>query len=598
MRLTYVQRLLLSGCVLAPVLVVGACGESVPEAPPVEGTTGGIDASSGSGGDATSSSSSGGHDAAMGHDGTSPVDASGAQDGTTGGDGGACGAPCGQGMVCCVSPLQCAGKCVPDCRIGGCMSGQSCDQGSGLCGPPDGGMMPPPDGGMAGPDGGMMPPPDGGMMPPPDGGMHPPPDGGMHPPPDGGVHPPPDGGGGTGPDSGSSSGGADASSGGDGSGAPVPPGIGTINGNGVRIPYTDNNVSIDDTTIALGGPGAACYQGDTRVYVWDGVSSWGLQQTIHDPNAVDMAGNNNLNCFGGSVAVKGDSLVIGAPEDSGKGAAYLYTRSGNTWTQSAQFPNTTQYVQFGTSVGFDGTHAFIGAPASVDSGHTYVGYVDILTQSGPNWNTEKQLTAPVPTGNACFGASLAVDGTRLVVGASGTVLGTPSLAGAVYSYQNVGTNWYYEAGAVGSDTVAADSFGSAIATATGTPSLLVVGAPGQSPMGAGSGAAYVFFFDTGNGTWLQNAKIFPPDGVASDAFGTSVAAVSATEFTVGAPGAGKIYLYKYAGLQNWTLVTTYTSCPVNVGYNMASWGSLVVTGKGNDVVLDTSLMPNTGCGGN
>ena len=79
--------------------------------------------------------------------------------------------------------------------------------------------------------------------------------------------------------------------------------------------------------------------------------------------------------------------------------------------------------------------------------------------------------------------------------------------------------WYYEAGAVGGDTTATDGFGRSVALASGSPALMIVGAPGASPIGAGSGAAYVFFFDSSNSQWVQNAKLFPDDGAAGDRFG-------------------------------------------------------------------------------
>jgi hypothetical protein len=114
----------------------------------------------------------------------------------------------------------------------------------------------------------------------------------------------------------------------------------------------------------------------------------------------------------------------------------------------------------------------------------------------------------------------------------------------------------------------------------------------------GAGAASVFFFDTGSGTWVENDKLYAPDGVAGGQFGFSVAAVSGTAVVVGAPTSNEAYLYEYsAGM--WSLAATYQSCPTKIGQNMASWSSLVVTGQGSDVVLDTSLTNvDGGCGGN
>jgi hypothetical protein len=191
-----------------------------------------------------------------------------------------------------------------------------------------------------------------------------------------------------------------------------------------------------------------------------------------------------------------------------------------------------------------------------------------------------------------------MNGTRLAVGADGAPNQNYTMAGAAYTYTVSGSTWYYEAGAVGTDTQATDGFGQSVALAAAStmPALLVVGAPAASPLGSQSGAAYVFYFDGGNSLWVQNAKLLPSDGVAGDKFGYAVGAISSTEVVVGAAGASKAYLFKYSG-GTWTQSTIYQSCPVTVGWDIATWGTLAVTGKASAVVLDTSLT-NPGCGGN
>lgn len=448
--------------------------------------------------------------------------------------------------------------------------------------PPDGGMMPPP-------DGGMMPPPDGGMRPPPDGGMHAPPDGGMRPPPDGGMMPPPDAGS-------SSGGGSDA---GDGSGA-VQPGIGVItgDGNGTYPPYSGNNVSIDDTTIVLGNSQTNCISGHASVYVWDGVSSWQVQQTFDDP-----ASNGFVNCFGGSTAVLGDVAFVSAPQTTSyEGMVYEYTRSGTTWTEASSIADTSltgDVALFGYSVAYDATHLIAGAPAVQSNGTTYIGRVDVLIKQGPDWNVQKEIYAPVQTGSACFGTSVAIDGTRLAVGANGGPQQAYSVAGAAYTYEVSGTTWSYEASAIGTDTQSTDGFGQsvALASATGSPDLLIVGAPAaSSPVASQSGAAYAFYFDSSNDQWVQSTKLYASDAATGDRFGYTVGAISSTQVVVGSPNPSKAYLFTFSG-GAWTQTTIYQSCPQTIGWNMATWGTLVVTGKANDVVIDTSLT-NPSCGGN
>jgi hypothetical protein len=451
----------------------------------------------------------------------------------------------------------------------------------------------------------MPPPPDGGGPGGPPGG-----DGGTRPPPpDGGGPggpPGPDGGGGPG------GGGLDAGAGGGGgsdggassdAGTSVPAGIGTISGSGgIRAPFSGANVSIDSDTIVLGDTGSACYNGTASFYVWDSSSSsWTLQQSVTDPVPPGPFGPE-LDCFGGAVAVHGDTAFVGSPASSSfAGTVYEYTRSGTTWTQATNSLSNSSDEYFGQSLAYDGTYLAIGAPGSLNSGGsgTYYGVVEIFTANRQgNMMLEKTLYSPSPAASTCFGSALALDGTRLAVAADGAPQNTPEVNGAVYTYAASGSTWYFESGAVGNDITSADQFGASVALASGSPSLMVVGAPQASPIASKSGAAYVFYFSTASSTWVQNAKLFPPDGAAGDEFGYSVTALSSTEIAVGAPGANKVYLYANSGAGSaWTLTTTYQSCPVTVGTNLASSGNLIVTGKASDVVIDTTLA-NPGCGGN
>jgi hypothetical protein len=385
----------------------------------------------------------------------------------------------------------------------------------------------------------------------------------------------------------------------------VSPGIGTVSATGgVRFPFSGNNVSIDSDTIVIGNTSGNCYSGNANIYVWDGVSSWQVQQSLSDPDQAPAgAPLANFNCFGGVVAVHGDAAFIASPgENSFAGAIYKYTRSGTTWTQATNGTITNSAMEYlGQSLVYDGSYLVTGAPGSLNSGGsgTYYGAVEIFSANkAGTLSLSKTLYSPAPASLTCFGSSLALDGTRVAVGADGAPQNTPQVSGAVYTYTGSGSSWYFEAGATASDVTSADQFGASVALASGSPDLLVVGAPQASPIGSKSGAAYIFYFSSGTSTWVKNTKLIPADGAAGDEFGYSVTALSSTEVAIGAPGAGKVYLYSTAGAgAAWTLKTTYQSCPVSVGYNMASSGNLIVTGKGSDVVIDTTLV-NPACGGN
>ena len=103
------------------------------------------------------------------------------------------------------------------------------------------------------------------------------------------------------------------------------------------------------------------------------------------------------------------------------GAAYVFTRSGSTWTQQQKLTagDAATGDYFGTSAALsaDGLTAVVGAPAKNSStGASYV-----FTVSGGVWSQQAELTAADAAANDSFGTSVAVngDGTTALVGASG-----------------------------------------------------------------------------------------------------------------------------------------------------------------------------------
>ncbi len=405
--------------------------------------------------------------------------------------------PCGTcptNDVCCESPLKCAGMCVPDCRqVGMCPSGLSCDTTTGVCSPggggnDGGGMTPPPDGG------GMMPPPDGGMKPP-DGGMKPPPDGGMMPPPgDGGASPEAGGGSGAGP--------------------------GELGGGAVFSPSFDgNNVAISGATVALGLDSANCESGKADAYFYDG-AQWSLQQTVSG-----TAGE--LECFGSSIALDGDLMVVGAFEEPQSpmlgaltiGAAFVYTRSGTTWTQLQELTSgTTGPYRYGWALAANGGQIVVGAPVQTANSLTGAGAVYVYAKKA-QYAQQTTFNAPIITQEGRFGEAIALSGTQLVVSAPGD--GTQQ-NGIVYGYTGSGSSWTLQSGVQPSDVAVADLFGYSVAL---SGYIMIAGSPSH----ASNGAAYIYRLVGSN--WLFQQEIKATGGAAGDQFGYTVAALSETEWS-------------------------------------------------------------------
>jgi len=132
--------------------------------------------------------------------------------------------------------------------------------------------------------------------------------------------------------------------------------------------------------------------------------------------------------FGYSVAVYGDTAVIGAYGDDAdngdnSGSAYVFVRSGNTWAQQDKLTAPADDVDtagdyFGYSVAVYGDTAVIGAPGYVDVGSSAYGSAYVFVRSGNIWAQQDKLTADDGDTGDVFGNSVAVDGDTAVIGAN------------------------------------------------------------------------------------------------------------------------------------------------------------------------------------
>ncbi len=234
--------------------------------------------------------------------------------------------------------------------------------------------------------------------------------------------------------------------------------------------------------------------------------------------------------FGYSVALSGDTAVIGARFDDDdvngleSGSAYVFTRSGTTWSQQAKLTAADGASRdwFGVRVAISGDTAVITADADdddvngVDSGSAYV-----FTRSGTTWSQQAKLTAADGAAVDLFGYSVALSGDTALFGArfdDDDVNGVDS--GSVYVFIRSGTTWSQQAKLTAADGAAGDEFGYSVAL-FGDTAVITADADDDDVNGVDSGSAYVF---TRSGTtWSQQAKLTAADSAAGDMFGVRVA---------------------------------------------------------------------------
>jgi hypothetical protein len=334
-------------------------------------------------------------------------------------------------------------------------------------------------------------------------------------------------------------------------------------------------------------------------------STWSQQQkiTASDAQADDY--------FGYSVSINSDATyaIVGAyGEDTGgtdAGAAYIFTRSGSTWTQQQKIVSSDiqegDYFGFSVSINSDATYAICGAEYE-DTGGSNAGAAYVFTRSGSTWTQQAKITASDAQASDFFGYSVSInsDATYAIVGArqeDGGAGDPLTDAGAAYVFTRSGSTWTQQAKLVSSDAQASDYFGLNVSiNSDGT--YAIVAAYGEGDPLYRSGAAYIF--TRSGSSWSQQQKIVSSDLQASDYFGYDVSinsdatiAIVSALFEDGGSGdpfsnAGAAYIFTRSG-STWTEVKKLTASDAQASdlfgqsVSISSDGSYAIVGaRGED----------------
>jgi len=190
--------------------------------------------------------------------------------------------------------------------------------------------------------------------------------------------------------------------------------------------------------------------------------------------------------FGSAAALNGSTALIGADGDNSfQGAAYLFTKSNGSWNEGQKLTASDGLPgdEFGYRVALADHTLLVGAFTATVGGVVSQGAAYLFTQSNGTWSESQKLTANDGALFDNFGASVALDGSTLVVGANGATVGGNAAQGAVYVFTESNGAWTQTQKLTADDGAAFDNFGLSVALKGST---ILVGSP-AAPIGTNAG---------------------------------------------------------------------------------------------------------------
>jgi len=331
-------------------------------------------------------------------------------------------------------------------------------------------------------------------------------------------------------------------------------------GDGFAYGGFGQSVALSGDALVVAEPSGASGNGLAHVYR-NVAGVWTPEDTLTD--AVNFS----------SVAISGDTVLVGADDVNGVGAAYVYQRIAGKWLFQGP-PLVADALPTGAAFGVDtaieGDSLVIGAPLGGGDTDTQVGRAYVFAKSGSDWLAQGTLAPKEAIVMDRPGAAVAISGDTIVIGAPTNPTFSVPAPGKAYVFTRSGSIWTEQAVLFASDGKPRDGFGYDVALKGDT---LVVGATCPCAVGGEAGAAYVF--TRTDSTWTQRAKLVQADGMTSIVFGYQVA-IDTGRIMVGAyqadSGKGAAYEFIGAGaswVENRKLIASDGANNDKLGFSLA-----------------------------
>jgi RHS repeat-associated protein len=314
--------------------------------------------------------------------------------------------------------------------------------------------------------------------------------------------------------------------------------------------YFARSVAIYGDTIVVGAPladfpGGGGDPGYVYVYLRTG-TTWNLQQKLGASDAI--LGDH----LGATVAIYGDTIIAGAGNEETapmgeNGSAYIFVRNGTTWTQQAKLM-ASDAASNDYFAGFTVDIYGDTAIAGISSKGLYV-----FVRSGSTWSQQAKLVPSDSISGTNFAWTASLDGDTIIVGANLATVSAMTEAGAAYVFTRSGSTWTQQAKLVASDAAAYSNFGFAVKVLGNTA---LIGAPYADHSGK-TDAGTVYVFRRVGTSWSQTDKIVISNPNDNDKFGYSIGLSGLTavigappHYTLGRSGTAYIYQLSPAAAEN------------------------------------------------
>lgn len=252
-------------------------------------------------------------------------------------------------------------------------------------------------------------------------------------------------------------------------------------------------ISGDGLTVAIGAHGWNSYTGLFSIFTRSG-TAWSYRNSFvaSDPSTSSLFGYSISLNYNGMYVIVGAYGVL-----NNTGAAYIFYGNLNAYTQQAKLIASdgvfSDYFGYAVAIDYNANRVIIGSYIADPSNVSNAGKAYVFSRSGTTWTQEAILSASNKTTNSYFGYSVDIsdNGDVVVVGAYAADPGGITDAGSAYVFSRIGTTWSEQTILSASDKASSDTFGRSVGI-SGDKVSICVGANLDDITYIDQGSTYVF----------------------------------------------------------------------------------------------------------